>query len=1334
MIDFKAFITKPLTENSLYTNPTEKADLLKNKTKLYDSFYLNFLGFVGMFSIHTLAPLKKYEETEGKLFIDNIGDTNHDVSLSIKLMYDQKLIQRSVVDKMTKLLVKIKTKQIKSVDLDQKMIQDVFKEMQYMSHRGSPKVMKVVEDFVEGKIQLKHAAYQAYTLAKQKEYKDISTELRAIGVYYSGLFKKVGADQSNAQITVAQQAAVALPSAPVASVASVTPSAVDPTANVATPKTKVAKVVQAPAGKTPEFWNKLHNARGKIEFNRIMKTFGVDQVSTAEYVNGFKDAIAFGDVGVNELSKSYLPLAMKYDSFNYLSAVCAKWISEANELNEVIEPLMALDLDSQYRIKNIMFRSSFLREASQFDRITQLTKKMLARHDKSFDVSNKLVLVDMFNNMYNSMEQFTLIERLKLLKVLPGISANRTGEIRRMISQTLNIVLPQWDIAFIDKSVWDKLDSDVRKTIDKFDLLERLQIKISDANAFETELQKVVDSDTLLFFVRYTVAPLTSQNTDNKLNDQQSEQLQNHLLNTFDKFTDASVAFERVYDHLAAGIQRDKFKTEFFTKNLNVKLAKFKADSAAAESLAYAVRDITKYGIGLDLKNALREVESNLIGLRTGTNSYISYSLSELYKYVDSDFINKYLPKAINSYSRWSYETFAYIENQLLQKETADKIFEAFASTGFVYHSGLDYVLNTILNKEEFGAWMASFIKNKKLSVTQQSPVIKYMLKKFKDFEPTQAQLENSITLDEVANNLTQYKRNPKVMEFFGKKFLEEVMDPSSTTDFEAMISRVIRNDEGILRSLITDETTDEQISAILQKTMGLLGADKTTKWDNKTWASVVKESYGIDLKHATLLFQAMGSRVLSVPGGEQAVEKLAEILMLPSKIKKEFRESVITDVASLFTNADINPDTEKAFSKFEKKTQKLLATNFAMAQFAGGAVDEINNEAIVKPRSKLPAKGALKILKLNQVSIPTSSLSFSKTRGKDLTLQDIKDAATNLAQSFKLEKQAITQIEHSPEELEKLSVVYNRYNRYKHGGIAVRINKVFNVNVSSQQLGWKEFLDESQQAIKNGGYYHKFPQFHGTASLPASMILRYGFSVIDEKLARDAGIKYAGRMLGDGIYSSNVLDKVAQYINDDAPTGVSRRRGAVGYIFEMETHGSQWGRSCNEAGANFASGGTGEFSRERGGLVSPEWAWKYANKQCKIKRCFEIELINKDEMDRLVNKHQDVMEATGFTTFKEYLLTEAKSTQLNKIKSYAQFTFMDNFVPVGNGKYIDLNEESESSLRLPTGTIVDHGRYGVTIMFRHTEDINIRLLYGSDIESNEAVRRLYEKLLKKKV
>ena len=67
------------------------------------------------------------------------------------------------------------------------------------------------------------------------------------------------------------------------------------------------------------------------------------------------------------------------------------------------------------------------------------------------------------------------------------------------------------------------------------------------------------------------------------------------------------------------------------------------------------------------------------------------------------------------------------------------------------------------------------------------------------------------------------------------------------------------------------------------------------------------------------------------------------------------------------------------------------------------------------------------------------------------------------------------------------------------------------------------------------------------------------------------------------------------------------------------------------------------------------------------------------------------------------------------------------------NRKYYDLEEKPEQNLKklLPKDARIDHGQYGVIISFPYKEDINIRLLYGTDIETDSKVRNLYQSFFK---
>lgn len=122
----------------------------------------------------------------------------------------------------------------------------------------------------------------------------------------------------------------------------------------------------------------------------------------------------------------------------------------------------------------------------------------------------------------------------------------------------------------------------------------------------------------------------------------------------------------------------------------------------------------------------------------------------------------------------------------------------------------------------------------------------------------------------------------------------------------------------------------------------------------------------------------------------------------------------------------------------------------------------------------------------------------------------------------------------------------------------------------------------------------------------------------------------------------------------------------------------------------------------------------------------------NKDVMNELIKKHKDVVtEGIKYKFFRQFV--NEISAPKEKNMRYVNFTFMDNIVPLTNRKYYDLEEKPEQNLKklLPKDARIDHGQYGVIISFPYKEDINIRLLYGTDIETDSKVRNLYQSFFK---
>lgn len=262
------------------------------------------------------------------------------------------------------------------------------------------------------------------------------------------------------------------------------------------------------------------------------------------------------------------------------------------------------------------------------------------------------------------------------------------------------------------------------------------------------------------------------------------------------------------------------------------------------------------------------------------------------------------------------------------------------------------------------------------------------------------------------------------------------------------------------------------------------------------------------------------------------------------------------------------------------------------------------------------------------------------------------------------LERIAVEAMPDDAETMARQSIEYHRFNSGKHGKLFVKFLKSYNYNAMNIESFEQFRKDLGERGIDNNVFEHAF---HGTGSAVAPMILRHGFKVIKSK----EGIK-AGRMLGDGIYFSNVLDKVASYVGDmnTNNNGYGRRYGTRGYIFEMDALLGVRGEDYQSAGFD---GATSRIS-----VISPEWCVVDPNKQLLIKKVHLVELHSMKELDRIAAKlgsgmiGENVME---IKTFKKYIANKAPT-----IKASYVFVFRDGKIPLLDGTAVSYEDFEETA------------------------------------------------------
>lgn len=344
------------------------------------------------------------------------------------------------------------------------------------------------------------------------------------------------------------------------------------------------------------------------------------------------------------------------------------------------------------------------------------------------------------------------------------------------------------------------------------------------------------------------------------------------------------------------------------------------------------------------------------------------------------------------------------------------------------------------------------------------------------------------------------------------------------------------------------------------------------------------------------------------------------------------------------------NAMAEDWYGKLDIDDQKIIAKGVVDTKFMLATKAELDGDTVpIKPLVELNADRIKAILKYNNIKVPRAPIIKPGS-----TLADVMAKVVPQAD---IQKLAVVEDVKTEEELKAMSVEYDAFNRYRHGNIAVKIVKSFNVSVPVQETGFAAWADKMKAEGTNSAIMR--PVFHGTGSVAASMILRYGFKVIS---AGDASV--VGRMLGDGIYFSNVIDKVSQYMSDG---GYSRGVGIRGYIFEMEASLGQYQRDFQAAGP-----GTGYRTSA---VISPEWAVFNANEQLRIYKAYECILISKEDMD-VLKSAQGVNEDTAVVGIKHFdkFVNEA-SLRNSGMKNAAVFIFMDGTIPVSSTKAVDFED-----------------------------------------------------------
>jgi hypothetical protein len=1282
-----------LDENTIYTNPTEKATVLADKEKVMNLFFFNFLMFLGMFKMNDqTAGMKNYETAEGKLQIDNIGDDNHDVSVSVKLAYDSGFITQAVVTRITKLLFLIKSKRLSGKDLDENLIRGIIADIKYKTFRPSQKVLAIVDQFQDGKLDLEHTAKELYLLSKLKPNKDGTLEVRELVMKgkYNTIFGKMG-DYVPPSTTTAS---TDVPSDETKTVPN-TPKKKDATTE--TPSAKPAK-----AGISLQFLVDLLNTRSSKEYDNVLKTYGVSDSEVSKY--GSDKNIATIDSAFEEIKKQYSTSHLPYPLFSRWKVASAfdklgdYLFSKITNLefdyifedpSNTDQCLDRLNASRSNLASNLSVFSTKRKNEKILAVTSHLSDKILEIFDLIKEENNEKriykisvffykILVFLYLD-FNSVkaEAFTYREPLRKAIASGDESAVRAAIAFMMCSPNITSYALPFSIFDIRLGISDLLnvgvnylggtEEQIKITPTDLDRLPESIRRVANMGFPNKifEIAKIKTPDEVVYDTIKAIA-LDGQN--------------------FDSFTTLLVENSIDLVKFTPSLIEEGVKQAKSNQNIKKQLDWF---FNAFQTIDDARRNYSQDTIETLIKIAIEIYKETWNDPNYGPEKMATMFLidretvDEIIKIGFSDALLKYLVRTINQPPQFTIDAiFEYIVDHKVPAE-----YNLFANGSFddivAQHQKetplpdnsneairiFEYLLKQVNTLTKFNEYIdrlvAGFPELKKNAITEIATAINsgkldtivQLIPKIRLFDtdiqtPDLIAKFKKIAEDEIKSKdfsknviFTRLKDLPEDLKtkISGDIFNSVMKDPKMNINHlkvaVSLFSPVQLNKYAEASTIEKNSDSIIEITPLLANTVDLLLKDNNYKIVSaKTLGNLMNFSTSTNEKFKKV-------------NPELRAENDRNIGSLLDKVMIENRDDVLEDV---FQNSDSN-------------IRQFIIEHLKKIEFVSNAVKRINND-VIKPLVRLDNNSLLKVLEYNNITTPEVTDANAKS------YKTAKEFVISKAAEFQDLK--VAKVDNTEEELDRLTIEYNKFNKYKHGKIGVKFLEEFNVDIEVQNQGQQEFL-EYMPATKVLD-----PVFHGTGSVAASMILRFGFAIIT---GSGGPVKTIGKMLGDGIYFSNVLDKVAQYAGDE---GYTRGTGTVGYIFQMHA-------LLGEEGKDYLAAGLGGDN-----IISPEWCVFSPNKQLKIYKAFKIEIVYKNDIDEIKQKYknkkikedENVMKIKSFREF----IKEADGDYTNA----TTYIFMDGYIPINKTETVSSLDFNPS--KFGDRVRIEPGQIGPMVIISH--------------------------------
>lgn len=1135
-----------LLENSLYKTPQEKDTFISDKERVMSALLLNVFGFIGIYKLsHKRGLISKYPAQELKLRVNSISDENYDVSLVVKLAFDEKLIDQVTADKITRLLSAIKEKKIsKGSDIDENLIRGILEHIKFDTHKPDPLIAHVMKEFQQSTISIGELAEKLYTIAKMPKFKTMTHEFRHMVMTgnYTDIFKVMPKMSPTALATTGAASAL---SAPLVTV-------VDPKINVvnipdgATAGSNVPgkKDPPAPAIQDDHFFMSLFtttNLDELLKTSRITKdNFKIEKFT--EFAKDFERINNVDQTTIPKFTKAFKKLSdqLSDEVTSVVSSVfCSRLVSKLSavfkleELDDVFVDNLVIDgsaiTSSPIYVSMVMrdIRSTFWQELRQVNNdpnffnkfqkheekiqsIFTFFKNLFKDHPRSkltmsfekffFDESQIYqgydnVLMYVIERNPPDLDEFEVVKILKAAFGQYYVSFKKSNPNSEITINTLEIDFPE-----------------IQKLIDFSKVVMKKSLKlVKIKNSNDSMVKDIVDfvlsaPDALAIakiikkYEKFDSDPNSVESNADKIVDQVSGK-KNNWGNVIEylSISNNSLGSTQV-SAVDATLMRSIEK--LFEKNMNEDVVLF----YFPEMLLTPNMKHRKMIFDWVLRN-----EEFVFSRERGSAEFFTQTVKFLSERF-ADFLgDSVLPlifkrmregKIVDDSNHWFGMLYEYIFRTEVKSGWDGKdfyfpdkpdLFKVSVSGAGNNPKSSKFVREKVVNGHpRIIEWLKNELTNEGKFINVVNEMNSNILfiddsyvddKMLESLKEFYSKKENQ----EKVKPISFFKHSKKITDTIVQIYSEWVKDP----DFvKTNISNLLMSFEEfdvnhVFKNFAAPEDFADELMAQNQVDLRMTGSGQ----------DILRALISVE---ASGKFEKIDNHGLTILFG--AIERLDQKATKNPVSKSYVAEYIATLQRMIHNLSEVSPArADEVFAKLPTYSKNVIANHESKMKFLKSSLASIlSDNSPIKPAMSIDENKLEFILERNSVSVPkgvTKANSYTELKAKtddNLKKEAIKDLS-------------VKEIIEDPEYFLRKSAEFDVFNNGRHQEIAVKFLREFDVDLAIQRAGHEKFLKDNPNSPVIA------QAFHGCGSVAAAFILRYGYAVFK---SGNSAVSVAGKML----------------------------------------------------------------------------------------------------------------------------------------------------------------------------------------------------------------------------